>query len=79
VKPQFSKIVSNPSILNGKPCIAGTRISVDLILKWLASGANIDDIIRSYPHLDNEGVSQALLYAFHYLKNEVIIEVKAVA
>lgn len=59
---QFTEIVANPNILNGKPCIKNTRISVDMILEWLASGATIQDIIKAYPHLDFEGISQALQF-----------------
>jgi uncharacterized protein (DUF433 family) len=35
----FTRIVSNLAILGGKPCIKGTRISVEMILEWVASGA----------------------------------------
>ena len=37
---QFDKIVSDPAILGGKPCIKDSRISVELILEWMASGSN---------------------------------------
>jgi uncharacterized protein (DUF433 family) len=72
----FDKIVSNPEILGGKPCIKGSRISVDLILEWMASGASIQDIATAYPHLSPEGIQQAIQYAARFLKNEVVIEVK---
>ena len=41
---QFDKISSNPNILGGKPCVKGSRISVELILEWMASGATIPAI-----------------------------------
>ena len=44
----FTRIVSNPAILGGKPYIKGTRISVEMILEWVASGASRDDIVKSY-------------------------------
>ena len=44
-------IVSDPEILGGKPIVKGTRISVEMILEWVASGATRDDILKSYPHL----------------------------
>jgi len=59
----FDRIVSDPAILRGKPCIRGTRISVELILELIASGATRDDILRAYPHLSAEDVEQALCYA----------------
>jgi uncharacterized protein (DUF433 family) len=60
---EFKLIVSNPNILGGKPVIRGSRISVQLVLEWLASGATIQDIVRKYPHLTEEGVREAIMYA----------------
>lgn len=73
VMDMFSRIVSNPAVLGGKPCIRDTRISVEFIVELMASGANIDDILRAYPHLSREGVEEALRYAAGFLKNEVNI------
>lgn len=72
---KFDLITSNPDILGGKPCIKGTRISVQLILEWMATGASIQEIILKYPYLTEEAVQQAILYASESLKNEIIIEV----
>jgi uncharacterized protein (DUF433 family) len=76
---QFEHISYNPAILAGKPCIKGTRISVDFILQLVASGASVADIVSRYDHLTTEAVKEAILYASEVLKNEVIIEFKAVA
>ncbi|NLE59690.1 MAG: DUF433 domain-containing protein [Planctomycetes bacterium] len=56
----FERIESNPGILGGKPCIKGTRISVEFILELVASGASRADILRDYPHLTAEDVEQAI-------------------
>lgn len=69
----FSRIVSNPAILGGKPCIKGSRISVEFILELFASGASQDDIIKAYPHLTSEDIEESLRYAARFLKNEVIV------
>lgn len=69
----FNRITSNPGVLNGKPCIRGTRISVEFILELVASGANRVDIVKAYPQLTAEDVDDALRYAAHFLKNEVLI------
>lgn len=71
----FQHIISNPEILNGKPILKGTRISVDIVLEWVASGASLADIVQTYPHIEAE----ALQYAARFLKNEIVIEVKLVA
>ncbi|MEN0004191.1 MAG: DUF433 domain-containing protein [Bacteroidota bacterium] len=59
---QFELIISDPAILGGKPCIKGTRISVDMILEWFASGATISALLKQFPHLSEEGIQQALWY-----------------
>ncbi len=79
MKSKFDKIVSNPEILGGKPCIAGTRISVEIILEWIASGANIDAIVYKYPHLEKDAVKQAIIYASKFAENEIVIEVEYAA
>jgi uncharacterized protein (DUF433 family) len=42
----FIGIVSDPVILGGKPCIKDARISVEMILEWVASGASRDNIVN---------------------------------
>ena len=69
----FSRIVSSPTVLGGKPCIKGTRISVEFILELFASGASRDDIIQAYPHLAWEDIEEALRYASRFLENEVLL------
>ena len=72
----FDRIVSDPAILSGKPIIRGTRISVALILEWIASGASPTDIIRQYSHLTAEDVDQALAYAAASMRHEVLLTVQ---
>ena len=50
----FDRIVSDPAILGGKPIIRGTRISVALILEWVASGATRAEVLRKHPHSHEE-------------------------
>ncbi len=60
---QFAHISYDPAILSGKPCIKGTRISVDFILQLVASGATVTDIVERYDHLTPEAVKEAIIYA----------------
>jgi uncharacterized protein (DUF433 family) len=69
----FDRIVSNPAILGGKPIVRGTRISVELTLECVASGATRDDILRKRPHLSAADVEQALAYAASAVRNEVLV------
>lgn len=56
-------IISNPQILGGKPVIAGTRISVELILDRVAAGMSVKEIITDYPHLKTNQIQAAISYA----------------
>ena len=65
-------ISMDPDILRGKPCIAGTRISVELILEMLALGNSVDDILKTYSHvpLTREQVLAAILFAHDHIHDE---------
>ena len=56
-------IQSDPDVMMGKPVVAGTRITVELILEKLAAGEAIEQILESHPRLTREAVSAALAYA----------------
>ena len=56
-------IQSTPAVLRGKPRIKGTRISVSLILGYLAAGNSIDEIIREFPDLTKDQILACLDYA----------------
>jgi len=63
-------IVSEPEILDGKPCVKGTRLSVEFLLELAASGATPAQILASYPQLTDEGLAAAFSYAAQALKRE---------
>jgi uncharacterized protein (DUF433 family) len=75
----FTEIESDPAILGGKPCVRGTRISVEFILELIASGGSIEDVHAAYPEVSVEAARQAVLYASRFLDNEVLIGVRAEA
>ena len=69
----FDRIVSDPAVLAGKPHIRGTRISIEVILEWIASGGTTAEIVHTYPHLTPADVEQAVRYAARFLENEVVL------
>jgi uncharacterized protein (DUF433 family) len=71
----YQYIVSKPEVLSGKPCIKGTRISVQLILEWLGNGSSAEDIIHEFPQLSREIIQEVLLYASELANNELIIDI----
>ena len=66
-------VESNPDVLRGKPCIKGTRIPVSLILGYLASGYNTDQIIAEFPDLNHEQIAACLDYARELAEFEVAV------
>lgn len=62
-------IKSDPAVMMGKPVIAGTRITVELILEKLAAGETAEQILDAHPRLTREAISAALLYAVRNLPN----------
>ena len=72
----FTHIAYNPEIVNGKPYIVGTRLSIEFILELFASGATRDEVLKTYPQLTPEAVEEALKYAAQSVKNEVLLDVK---
>jgi uncharacterized protein (DUF433 family) len=53
------RITIEPDVMQGKPVIRGTRITVDLVLRKLAEGASESDILDAYPHLTVEDIRAA--------------------
>ena len=73
------RIVSSPEILVGKPAIMGTRISVGLILGWLANGWTFEQILESYPNITREDILAALAFATERLHEEDYIPLPKLA
>ena len=67
-------IVTNPGILGGKPCIRGTRLSVEFLLELAGSGANQNEILTSYPQLTAEALAAAFSYAAQVIKHDRTID-----
>lgn len=68
-------IISRPDLLGGKPCIRGTRLSVEFVLELFASGANSEEILRQYPQLTEEALKAALRHAAQAVGLEVTLPV----
>lgn len=64
-------IVVDPQVMMGKPCIAGTRITVELILEKLGAGESVEDLLDAHPRLTREAIRAALAHAARVLGSEV--------
>ena len=67
-------IVRDPKVMLGKPVIKGTRITVELIVRKIADGFTVKDILEGYPHLNEKQVLAALDYAARMIADEVLLE-----
>ena len=65
-------IVSNPALMMGKPVIAGTRITVELILEKLAAGETTEQLLEAHPRLTREAIQAALAFAAVALRADVV-------
>ena len=60
---KYERIELNPDIMFGKPVIKGTRIMVEHILRKLAGGMTVEEIITDHPHLKKEDILAAQEFA----------------
>lgn len=56
-------ITVTPGVRSGKPCIAGTRITVYDILEYLAGGMSEEEILNDFPRLRQEHIRATLVFA----------------
>lgn len=64
-----SRIVSDPAVCGGEPCVKGTRIPVHIILSHLAAGEDNETVLKNFPKLKKEDILACLEYA-SYLSTE---------
>jgi len=60
-------------VMMGKPCFAGTRIPVYLILQELATGETAEQILAAYPQLKADHIRAALEYAAQLAADEIVL------
>ena len=59
----LDRITIDPEVMSGQPCIRGLRIPVPLILRLLARGKTIPQILDDYPELEEDDIRQVLSFA----------------
>lgn len=72
-------IVSSPDVMMGKPVVAGTRITVELILEKLAAGESNAQILDAHPRLNDDSIRAALAFAAEALRADVVYPVETLA
>lgn len=66
-------ITVDPNVCHGKACIKGTRIMVSVVLDNLAAGFTPDEIVHSYPSLNQEAVQASVAYAAELAKERIVL------
>ena len=74
-----SLITSDPKVMMGKPVIAGTRITVELVLEKLGAGESVDQILSEHPRLTAEGIRAAIAFAAEALRADVVYPLEKLA
>ena len=57
----------------GKPCVKGTRITVEFILRKLGAGQSFSDLVDDYPHITEDDIRAALAFASEAMRHESVI------
>jgi len=60
---KLTRITFDPSVMGGKPCIRGMRITVGMIVGMLASGHSKERVLQLYPYLEPQDIDEALACA----------------
>ena len=60
---RFDRITVNPDQMGGVPCIRGLRIPVATVVAMVADGMGNNEILKAYPDLEQEDITEALQYA----------------
>jgi len=59
----LARITADPEVMGGRPCIRGLRVTVGMVVGLVAAGHSREEILRLYPYLEAEDISEALAYA----------------
>jgi uncharacterized protein (DUF433 family) len=72
----LSRITVDPKIMVGKPTIRGMRITVEQILRALAGGIAVNELLQDYPDLEKEDVQAVFAYAVNLVDEEQVFPVE---
>lgn len=69
---ELDRITSNPSKMNGQPCIRNLRLTVRRVINLIATYPNREELYQEFPELSEEDIQQALLFASLSLDDQII-------
>lgn len=71
------RILIDPGICNGRPVIAGTRITVQTVLEFLGAGDQTADVLEEFPSLTRENVLACLRFSSRLMSNRFTLQTVA--
>lgn len=71
---KLDRITVNPAVCMGQPTIRGMRITVSVVLKMLATGKSVEEVLTAYPELERQDVLQAMEYAAWTSSEQFILD-----
>jgi uncharacterized protein (DUF433 family) len=74
---ELDRITHNPRVMGGKACIRGMRVTAGMVVRQIAVGHTPEEILKAYPYLEREDVTQALQYAAFMMEKRQIDLVEA--
>jgi uncharacterized protein (DUF433 family) len=71
---KLKRITVDPRVCLGQPTIRGLRITVGVLVKMLAAGKTIEDVVAAYPELERQDVLEAMEYAAWAASDQIVVE-----
>ena len=68
-----ARISVDPAVMMGKPCVKGTRITVEHILRKLSTDRSFAEVLEAHPQLTEDYLRAALAFAADYMQHETIL------
>ena len=67
----YERISISPKVCHGQACIRGTRIPVHQIVRMLANGDTIEELLEEYPSLERDDIFACLDYVASLAEEQV--------
>lgn len=71
---RLNRITVDSRVCQGQPTIRGMRITVGVLVKMLAAGKTVDDVVAAYPELERQDVVEAMEYAAWAASDQIVVE-----
>ncbi len=68
----FHRLARNPAVMNGQPCVRGTRIPVSRVLELIGQYPSREELFLDYPGLAPEDLQEVLDYAALVVQDKIV-------